>query len=217
MGGIVAVCAAVFAFIFFSRKAGSKTDTADVSPACLCPRLQAPCVLAICLASDSLSQDHRPLPLAFDHSFQVEVVPELDLDLSSTPCVAKDMAGMVKDMAEKSHGISIKKTTENYEPEDLVIVELLATSGNSRVYKALWRGATVAQKRIELPNNPTTFQKKQSSMAMEAAISASMSHPNVVQTYSCEIVPIKRSFLAKVTAINMSWCDGMHFSERQSL
>ncbi len=37
-------------------------------------------------------------------------------------------------------------------------------------------------------------------MAMEAAISASMSHPNVVQTFSCELVPIKRSHLTKEQA-----------------
>lgn len=65
-------------------------------------------------------------------------------------------------------------------------------------FTALWRGATVAQKRIELPSNPAMFEKKQSQMAMEAAISASMSHPNVVQTYKCEIVPIKRT-LTQVT------------------
>eukprot|EP00873_Tetraselmis_striata_P034143 jgi/Tetstr1/454407/TSEL_041308.t1 len=82
---------------------------------------------------------------------------------------------------------------------DVTVQELLASGGNARVYRALWRGATVAQKRIQLPSSLSALQKKKTSLAMEAAISTSMSHPNVVHTYHWEMVPIRKSMAASMS------------------
>jgi hypothetical protein len=56
----------------------------------------------------------------------------------------------------------------------------------------------VAQKRIQLPSSFSALQKKKTSLAMEAAISTSMSHPNVVHTYHWEMVPIRRSMVPEL-------------------
>lgn len=102
-----------------------------------------------------------------------------------------DVKELVSQMSQQT---STPKKTEG----DCTVQELLASGGNARVYRALWRGATVAQKRIQLPSSFSALQKKKTSLAMEAAISTSMSHPNVVHTYHWEMVPIRRSMVPEL-------------------
>ena len=94
-------------------------------------------------------------------------------------------------MASKS--LSIVAAEGSSLDQRVKILELLACGGMSRVYRCMWRGSVVAQKVMILPDNPTSIEKRNKEeyrQAMEAAISASMSHPNVVQTYSYEVVPV---------------------------
>lgn len=58
----------------------------------------------------------------------------------------------------------------------------------------------MAQKRIQLPSSLSALAKKKTSLAMEAAISTSMSHPNVVHTYHWEMVPIRKSMVSETVA-----------------
>ena len=51
----------------------------------------------------------------------------------------------------------------------------------SQVYKGLWRGNLVAIKYLVLPSNMSGADKHTSMAVIEAAISSSLSHPNIVQ------------------------------------
>ncbi len=62
-----------------------------------------------------------------------------------------------------------------------------------QVYKGLWRGTVVAVKTMVLPSNMSGAEKREKMAVMEAAISSSLSHPNIVQTYTYAIRPVKES------------------------
>jgi hypothetical protein len=55
-----------------------------------------------------------------------------------------------------------------------------------KVYKGVWRGTTVAVKSLVLPSNMSGAQRRERMAFMEAAISSSLSHPNIVQVRSSE-------------------------------
>lgn len=68
---------------------------------------------------------------------------------------------------------------------------IIGVGNFGKVYKGLWKGVTVAYKVIQYPADSIGEQEQCTTTAiMETAISASMSHPNVVQTYSYNIKPI---------------------------
>lgn len=51
----------------------------------------------------------------------------------------------------------------------------------TQVFKAAWKGTTVAVKIMVLPSYMTGKDKREKMAVMETAISSSLSHPNVVQ------------------------------------
>ena len=59
------------------------------------------------------------------------------------------------------------------------------------VYLGEWRGTTVAVKRIILPAAMSNSERAQKMAIMEVAISSSMSHPHLVQTYTYSVKPIQ--------------------------
>ncbi|GLC56027.1 hypothetical protein PLESTB_001056700 [Pleodorina starrii] len=68
--------------------------------------------------------------------------------------------------------------------DDLVLQAVLGEGSYGRVYRALWRGTTVAVKVILLPAHMSGRERHERMAVMEAAISSSLSHPNIVQTYT---------------------------------
>ena len=54
-----------------------------------------------------------------------------------------------------------------------------------QVYKGRWRGTVVAIKTMILPANMSGAEKREKMAVMEAAISSSLSHPNIVQVRVC--------------------------------
>ncbi|PNH11071.1 Mitogen-activated protein kinase kinase kinase MLK4 [Tetrabaena socialis] len=59
------------------------------------------------------------------------------------------------------------------------VLELIGKGSYARVYRGLWQGRVVALKVMMLPPG-----LRQQQAQMEAAVSASMNHPSIVQTYS---------------------------------
>ncbi|GLI62400.1 hypothetical protein VaNZ11_005017 [Volvox africanus] len=68
--------------------------------------------------------------------------------------------------------------------DDLELQAVLGEGSYGRVYRALWRGTMVAAKVILLPAHMTGRERHERMAVMEAAISSSLSHPNIVQTYT---------------------------------
>ncbi|KAG2484907.1 hypothetical protein HYH03_016293 [Edaphochlamys debaryana] len=76
---------------------------------------------------------------------------------------------------------------------DLVLREMIGEGTFGKVYRGLWRGTEVAIKTIILPANMSGKEKREKMAVMEAAISSSLAHPNVVATYTYQIKPLRDS------------------------
>lgn len=78
------------------------------------------------------------------------------------------------------------------------------------MYKGLWRGTVVAVKTMVLPANMSGQEKREKMAIMEAAISSSLAHPNIVQVRSsCCLCPclyvLIFGFLAVVSLTPHAW------------
>ena len=107
--------------------------------------------------------------------------------------VNDSVTGMVQELMGKRMGWS----DQMFKSDEVVEIQTIIGMGNyGKVYRGLWKGVTVAYKVIQYPEGTVGEQDQYKTTAiMETAISASMSHPNVVQTYSYDIKPIMVSIL----------------------
>ena len=63
----------------------------------------------------------------------------------------------------------------------LEVMEMIGEGAFAKVFRGLWRGTPVAVKRMVLAHNMSGAEKRERMAIMEAAISSSLSHPNIVQ------------------------------------
>ncbi|GLC33295.1 hypothetical protein PLESTB_000349600 [Pleodorina starrii] len=84
--------------------------------------------------------------------------------------------------------------------QELVLGEMIGEGTFGKVYRGLWRSTEVAIKTMILPTNMSGKEKREKMAVMEAAISSSLAHPNVVATYTYQIKPLKDSSYSPHTA-----------------
>ncbi|KAG1667880.1 hypothetical protein FOA52_013640 [Chlamydomonas sp. UWO 241] len=76
--------------------------------------------------------------------------------------------------------------------EEVKLLEDVGAGAFNKVYRGLWNGTVVAVKSMLLQGGSVSSSFHRERMAiMEAAISKSLSHPNIVQTYTYSIKPLK--------------------------
>ncbi|GIL63599.1 hypothetical protein Vafri_17636 [Volvox africanus] len=80
--------------------------------------------------------------------------------------------------------------TQEMDDQHLTILEVIGQGGFGVVYRGIWKGLNVAVKTITFQDRVAGGEKAQHRAILEAAISSSLAHPNVVSTYSYDIKPL---------------------------
>lgn len=75
--------------------------------------------------------------------------------------------------------------------EKVKVLGILGQGMQGKVMLGLWKGVKVAYKVVQLPIAMSKHDNAHARALLEMAISATMAHPNVVQTYSYEMVHIE--------------------------
>ncbi|GIL53869.1 hypothetical protein Vafri_9381 [Volvox africanus] len=100
--------------------------------------------------------------------------------------------GVIATPAAMDLGTTLSELTADFESRlnenQLVIQQMLGSGAFGTVYKALWKGLQVAVKTLTLTTDAVT-QGRHAAL-MEAALSKSIFHPNVVTTYTCDLKPM---------------------------
>ncbi|GFR47720.1 hypothetical protein Agub_g9474 [Astrephomene gubernaculifera] len=116
-------------------------------------------------------------------------------DLFDSGTRERGLAGPLGDIDAARRALTAGRMTPDEEPHsalgDLVLQSVLGEGSYGRVYRALWRGTTVAVKVILLPAHMSGRERLERMAVMEAAISSSLSHPNIVQTYTYSVAAVE--------------------------
>eukprot|EP00803_Ostreobium_quekettii_P009213 evm.model.scf_1532.1 EVM.evm.TU.scf_1532.1 scf_1532:22095-25262(-) len=87
---------------------------------------------------------------------------------------------------QKTFAPAKKPAMANREGE-LVREKMVGQGGFGSVWKATWEGAPVALKIVALPASLSAEARKARMAVTEAAVSGCLAHPNVVQTFTCDV------------------------------
>lgn len=86
---------------------------------------------------------------------------------------------------------------------DVRVTGMLGQGSQGKVMSGIWKGVKVAYKITQLPVMASKQGKAETRALMEMAISATMSHPNVVQTFSYSLKQIKCGVAAPPSQASM--------------
>eukprot|EP00775_Hariotina_reticulata_P010053 gene10053-10209_t len=86
---------------------------------------------------------------------------------------------------------------------DALVLEAVLGEGTfGKVFKGYWKGTLVAVKTMMFPAAMSGKEKREKMAIMETAISASLSHPNIVQMYTYYLRPVLVGHEAQMTTLD---------------
>ncbi|GAX80144.1 hypothetical protein CEUSTIGMA_g7582.t1 [Chlamydomonas eustigma] len=88
------------------------------------------------------------------------------------------------------------------ELDDIELMELMGEGSYGKVFRGKWKGHEVAVKSMVLPIKLSGAEHRERMAIMEAAISSSLSHPNIVKTHTYSLKPVRES------VSSLSWDGG---------
>ncbi|KAG2490227.1 hypothetical protein HYH03_011352 [Edaphochlamys debaryana] len=111
---------------------------------------------------------------------------------SAESSLSRESAAMDR-IEQVRHQLTVKRSASraNLMGDDIKLMEQLGEGTFGKVYRGTWRGVEVAIKTMVLPKNMSGAEKREKMAVMEAAISSSLAHPNVVQTFTYYIKTVR--------------------------
>ncbi|GAX76175.1 hypothetical protein CEUSTIGMA_g3619.t1 [Chlamydomonas eustigma] len=98
--------------------------------------------------------------------------------------------------------LQIKNTTMEERPSRKIEqLDMIGSGSYGNVFRGTWRGQEVAIKSMVLPSNISGAERSQRMAIMEAAISNSLSHPNIVKTLHYSLKPVMQSSLSRMISV----------------
>ncbi|WIA41787.1 hypothetical protein OEZ86_009120 [Tetradesmus obliquus] len=113
---------------------------------------------------------------------------------NTSSSLSKAKSGPSQDIALACKNLVLHRTAN--EPDELVLQSVLGEGSYGKVFKATWKGTVVAVKIMVLPSYMSGKEKREKMAVMETAISSSLSHPNVVQTYTYAVEPVRSNAMS---------------------
>ncbi|KAG2438990.1 hypothetical protein HYH02_010781 [Chlamydomonas schloesseri] len=106
--------------------------------------------------------------------------------LDSDDAMSVSKRAMMTRIEDARRSLNVAKSSID---DPIQVFEILGAGAFGKVQRGLWRGTVVAVKTMILPANMTGQEKREKMAVMEAAISSSLVHPNIVTTYTYFIRP----------------------------
>jgi serine/threonine protein kinase len=93
-------------------------------------------------------------------------------------------------MKERSRITKLANQLMNQATSEIQLIYYLGSGSYGKVYKGIWQGQLVAVKSVILPSRMTQLEKRITMAMMEVAVSAKLSHPSIVQTFTYRLRPL---------------------------
>lgn len=97
-----------------------------------------------------------------------------------------DLHGEINSIREILSAAGASKPTR---ADEIHLHHMIGQGATGTVYRGEWRGTVVAVKRMVLPSAMSNSERAQKMAVMEIAISSSLQHPHLVQTYTYSTKP----------------------------
>eukprot|EP00803_Ostreobium_quekettii_P009339 evm.model.scf_518.3 EVM.evm.TU.scf_518.3 scf_518:26975-29263(-) len=104
-------------------------------------------------------------------------------------------AGSKPELTKESLIVAISEQSAGIEDSCAKIESQIAAGGNGVVYKGTWKGITVAIKTVVFQDVVDSASRQRQRAVFEAAISSSVAHKNIVQTYAYNFKRLEASSL----------------------
>jgi hypothetical protein len=146
-------------------------------------------VAVVFKANQELAEEKTKMELLLRRQYDlIEVLKSMPGDESQRGNDATDFNNKLSYLHEQ---LAEEVSVSPAKADDIKLLTVLGRGSFGTVYLGEWRGAAVAVKRIVLPAAMSNSERAQKMAVMEIAISSSMCHPNLVQTYTYSIKQLR--------------------------